>query len=158
MELEIEKTLDGRERKQRVAGRLEDQFTRELELEDERLQRQAAGVDQDAKSEGKISEWEIAKMDEELLEPNEELESIPPRSPDVRVVSPNRDMVVEDDYAVGQWWSDDIVELETGPRSSTDISARLMPRNPAQIRTRSLGTPDGPVAHSRRSSCSTQDA
>ena len=37
MELEIEKTLDGRERKQRVAERLDDQLTRELELEDERL-------------------------------------------------------------------------------------------------------------------------
>ena len=58
-------------------------------------------------------------------------------------------MVVEDDDAVGQWWSDDVVELETGPRSSTDISARLMPRNPAQIRTRSPGTPDGPVARPR---------
>jgi hypothetical protein len=65
MELEIEKTLDGRERKQRVAERLDDQLTRELELEDERLQRQAAGVDQDAKSEGEISEGEIVKMDEE---------------------------------------------------------------------------------------------
>ena len=85
-------------------------------------------------------------MDTGLLVSHGGLESIPSRSPDVRVASPSRDMVVEDDDAVGQWWSDDVVEFETGPRSSTDVSARLMPRNPSQIRTRSPGTPDGPVA------------
>ena len=34
MESEIEKTLDGRKRKQRLAERLDDQLTRDLELED----------------------------------------------------------------------------------------------------------------------------
>ena len=81
-----------------------------------------------------------------MFESHEDLESIPARSPDGRVASPSRDVVVEDEDAVGQWWSDDVVELETGPRSSTDFSARLMPRNPAQIRIRGPGTPDGPVA------------
>ena len=139
----------GRERKQRVDERLDDQLTCELEFEDERLRRQAAGVDRDAKSEGEISEGEIVKMDEEMLEQHEDLESIPFRSPDVCVASPSRDMVVEDEDAVGRWWSEDVVELETGPHSSTDISARLMPRNPAQVRARSPGTPDGPVARPR---------
>ena len=85
---EIEKTLAGRERKQRAVERLDDQLTRELEREDEILQRQpAAGVDHDVKSEGEISEGEIAKKDCELLEPAEDLESCPPRSPDVQFAS-----------------------------------------------------------------------
>ena len=57
MEAEIEKTLAGRERKQRAVERLDDQLTRELEREDEILQRQpAAGVGHDVKSEGEISQ------------------------------------------------------------------------------------------------------
>ena len=42
MEAEIEKTREGRERKQRAAERIDDQLTRELELEDEMIQRKAA--------------------------------------------------------------------------------------------------------------------
>ena len=82
-------------------------------------------------------------MDDELHEVHEDLESCPPRSPDVRVALPSRDMVVEFEDAVRRWWSEDVVELEAGPRAGTYISARLMPRNPAQVRSRSPGTPDG---------------
>ena len=52
--------------------------------------------------------------------------------------------MVEFEDAVGRRWSEDVVELEAGPRPGTDISARLMPRNPAQVRARSPGLPDGP--------------
>ena len=45
----------------------------------------------------------------------------------MRIESPSRYMVVEPD------------ELKAGPRTGTDISARLMPQTPAQVRARSRG-------------------
>ena len=54
----------------------------------------AANDDPGAKSEGDISEVEIVKMYEDLLERHDGRESAPRRSPDVPVALPNRDMVV----------------------------------------------------------------
>ena len=50
-------------------------------------------------------------MDGELHDPQEDLESCPPRSPDVRIALPSRDMLVEPDDDLGRWWAGDAVEL-----------------------------------------------
>ena len=131
MEAEIEKTREGRERKQLAAERIEDQLTRELELEDEMIQRKAAAQVPAERPEGEISEGEIKKMDDELFE---DLENAPSRRSDARPMSPDKfdlgtpvgDMSME---------MEDSLDLEDGPRSSTEVSARLAHRTPAQTRS-----------------------
>ena len=126
MEKAVEKSDVGRARKERVEARHEDRLTHELEREDELIQAKADGV----QSEGELSDKQIEGMDTELFEPLE-LETGPATHSDARLMSPDRNMNID---------IEEELQLESRPSSSTEVSARLAARNPAQTRS---GSPIG---------------
>ena len=135
----MRRRLTGLERRQRVAERIDDQLTRDLELEGEMIQRKAAAQVSVDFPEGEISEGEIEKMDDEVFDA---LEEAPSRKSIAKPLSQDRyDLVTP--IGENSMEMEDELNFEDGPKSSTDVSARLAHRTPAQTRLRNHGdSPD----------------